>query len=188
MVSEKHAVSTLPAHRSIRSLYSLALAEGEGLGTTNEYFAKRIPLAPWSALLPHPRRLLIAGLPEKFGYSLDLLLLAEELAIPDVVVITIARSAVEGIRRSLAAAQAGGELMRLQPRYLVVTDLAQSEELTDHFRSLSCVEVLQRLDTTGRRRYVERLARIAPAFVLFAPNATTPVIRTLGGFSGLTLH
>ncbi len=32
---------------SIKTLYSLALAEGEGVGTAYEYFAKRLILASW---------------------------------------------------------------------------------------------------------------------------------------------
>ncbi|MGB9485744.1 MAG: hypothetical protein WCD04_06500, partial [Terriglobia bacterium] len=96
--------------RSINSLYPLALAEGEGIGTAYEYYAKRLVLARWLASLRPPRRLLIAGLPEKYGSSLDFFLLAQDLAVTEVVVIEDRPWALEKCRRSLAAAQAIGEL------------------------------------------------------------------------------
>lgn len=34
-------------YRSIKSLYALALAEGEGVGTAYEYFAKRLAMSRW---------------------------------------------------------------------------------------------------------------------------------------------
>jgi len=97
--------------RSISSLYPLALAEGEGLGTAYEYYAKRLVLAQWLAGLPLPRRLLIAGLPEKYGSSLDFFLLAQDLAATEVVVIEDRPAALEKCRQSLAAAQPLGELI-----------------------------------------------------------------------------
>src|SRR5262252_6719711 len=95
--------------RSIKSLYPLALAEGEGVGTAYEYFAKRLILTRWLAKLPQARSLLIAGLPEKYGSSLDFLLLTQEMAVADVIVVDERPPALDKIRKSLAAAQAMGE-------------------------------------------------------------------------------
>ena len=39
--------ATVLQKRSIKSLYPLALAEGEGVGTAYEYFAKRLILGRW---------------------------------------------------------------------------------------------------------------------------------------------
>ena len=69
--------------RSISSLYPLALAEGEGIGTAYEYYAKRLVLARWLASLRPPQRLLIVRLPEKCGKSLDFILLARDWAVTD---------------------------------------------------------------------------------------------------------
>jgi hypothetical protein len=67
----------------LKSLYQislrLALAEGEGVGTAYEYFAKRLALGRWLKQVGRPVRMLVAGLPQKYGSSLDFLLLAEEL-------------------------------------------------------------------------------------------------------------
>ena len=79
-------------NHAIKSLYPLALAEGEGVGTAYEYVAKRHVLRRWlgqvRGQLPRnlPGRVLIAGLPEIYGTSLDYLLLAAELGWPALVV------------------------------------------------------------------------------------------------------
>ncbi len=173
--------------RSVRSLYPLALAEGEGIGTAYEYFAKRLVLARWLARLPRPERLLIAGLPEKYGSSLDFFLLAQEMGVASVLVIDDRPSAIEKIRQSLAAAQASGELARVQPQYVLVTDLSRLNEVSDGFDLCLGSEVLQRLGTLSRQNYVARLAQLASALALFAPNADDPNHTTLSGLSGLRL-
>jgi len=136
--------------RSINSLYPLALAEGEGLGTAYEYYAKRLVLARWLASQRPPRRLLIAGLPEKYGSSLDFFLLAQDLAVTEVVVIEDRPWALEKCRQSLAAAQAIGELTGIRPQYVPVTEMGLTDGLTGEFDMCLGSEVLQRLDATGR--------------------------------------
>jgi hypothetical protein len=173
--------------RSIKSLYPLALAEGEGIGTAYEYFAKRLALARWLAKLTHPRSVLIAGLPEKYGTSLDFLLLAQEISATRVVATDDRPQALEKMRQSLAAAQAVGELSHVQPECLWVADMAKLEELTGVFDLCLCSEVLQRLGAATRPAYVERLGRLAQALALFAPNGHNPSHTTLSGLSGIGL-
>jgi hypothetical protein len=173
--------------RSIKSLYSLALAEGEGVGTAYEYYAKRLVLARWLASLRPPRRLLIAGLPEKYGSSLDLFLLAQDLAVTELVVIEDRPWALEKCRHSLAAAQAIGELTRIHPQYVPVTEMGLLNELTGKFDMCLGSEVVQRLGDIGRRGYVSCLAKLAPILALFVPNGDNSSHRTITGLSGLSL-
>ena len=173
--------------RSIKSLYPLALAEGEGVGTAYEYFAKRLVLTRWLSKLERVSRLLIAGLPEKYGTSLDFFLIAQELNAGEIVVVDERRTHLEKIRGSIVAAQAKGELTRIQPRYVLVADMAQLSELTDGFDLCLGSEVLQRLDSARQKQYVERLAKLSPALALFAPNADDPAHTNLSGLAGLTL-
>lgn len=173
--------------RSIRSLYPLALAEGEGIGTAYEYFAKRLALRRWLATLPRPQRILIAGLPEKYGSSLDFFLLAQELAPVSLVVIDDRPPALEKVRKSLAAAQAVGQLTQIHPQYVKVTEMGQLDELIGEFDLCLGSEVLQRLTPVSRQRYVQRLAQLTPSLALFAPNADDPSHTTLTGLPGLTL-
>jgi hypothetical protein len=173
--------------RLIKSLYPLALAEGEGIGTAYEYFAKRLVLAPWLAKLPRPRRLLIAGLPEKYGSSLDFILLAQDMGVPDVVVIDDRAQALEKGHQSLAAAQSMGELTQLQPHYELVADMGRLEELAGFFDLCLTSEVLQRLDPITTQHHIGRLAKLTPALALFAPNADNRSHTTISGLSGLRL-
>jgi hypothetical protein len=64
---------------SVKDLYTLALAEGEGMGTAYEYYVKRMALRRFLDGRPRPDSILIAGLPEKYGASLDFVLLGSEL-------------------------------------------------------------------------------------------------------------
>jgi len=171
----------------IRSLYPLALAEGEGVGSAYAYYAKRLVLARRLARLESPRRLLIAGLPQKFGSSLDSLLLAQDLAVAEVVVIDDRPSALEKCRRSLAAAQAIGELTEVRPHYVLVRELGSPEELTGKFDVCLGAEVLQRLDAPSRQRYVSCFRQMATLLALFVPNDENPSHRHRSGLAGLSL-
>lgn len=174
--------------RSIRSLYPPALAEGEGVGTAYEYFAKRLRLARWLTSLPRPRSVLIAGLPEKYGSSLDFLLLAKELGAAKAVVIDDRGPALEKLKQSLARAQVIGELIGLQPQCVQVAEMARCAELTDVFDLCLCSEVLQRLDVEARQPYVRRLGELAPRVALFAPNGDNPAHTNVSGLSGIGLN
>lgn len=173
--------------RSIKSLYPLALAEGEGVGTAYEYFAKRLVLTRWLAKLPRVHRLVIAGLPEKYGSSLDFLLLAQEMAVAEVIVVDDRPPALDKVRQSLEAAQALGELTRVQPHFALVAEMAHLVELSAGFDLCLGSEVLQRLERKDRKRYAERLVKLAPALGLFAPNGDNPSHTNLSGLSGLGL-
>jgi len=173
--------------RSISSLYPLALAEGEGIGTAYEYYAKRLALARWLASPRPPRRLLIAGLPEKYGSSLDFFLLAQDLAVTDVVVMEDRPWALEKCRRSLAAAQAIGKLTRMRPQYVPLIEMGLTGELTGEFDLCLGSEVLQRLDDAGRRRYVSCFSNLAPTLALFVPNGDNPSHHAISGLSGIGL-
>jgi len=103
---------------TVKSLYPLALAEGEGVGTAYEYFAKRLALRRWLGKVPASPRLLIAGLPQKYGTSLDFFLLAAELGAQ----LTVADDrhwALEKAANAVASAQAQGLLSGLTPHFVV---------------------------------------------------------------------
>jgi hypothetical protein len=187
MAMTRFSGSSMLPLRSISSLYPLALAEGEGIGTAYEYYAKRLVLARWLASLRPPRRLLIAGLPEKYGSSLDFFLLAQDLAVTKVVVIEDRPWALEKCRQSLAAAQAIGELTRIHPQYIPVTEMGLPNELTGKFDMCLGSEVLQRLAAIARRRYVSSFANLAPILALFVPNGDNSSHGVISSLSGLSL-
>jgi hypothetical protein len=173
--------------RSIKSLYRLAFAEGEGIGTAYEYFAKRLVLRNWLSGRARVQRVLIAGLPEKYGSSLDFLLIAQELGATEIVVADDRPGALEKGRQGLAAAQAMGELSGLQPQFVLWSDFGRAPELTPGFDISLGSEVLQRLSPAAGRQYVTALTKLARAIALFAPNGDNPSHTNISGLSGLRL-
>jgi len=173
--------------RSIKSLYRLALAEGEGIGTAYEYFVKRMVLRRWLAACGGAPRILIAGLPEKYGSSLDFLLIAQELGAAEIVVVDEQEGALDKNRRSLVAAQEKGELMGIKPQYVRVSDLSRLGDMKGVFDLCLCSEVLQRLDPVRRQRYVTDLKNKTMWLALFAPNDDNPNHTKVSGLSGIRL-
>lgn len=171
---------------SIRSLYPLAMAEGEGVGTAYEYFAKRLVLDKWLSGLTVSGDILIAGLPEKYGASLDFLLLAAELG-QEVVIVDERPEALEKSKRSLAAAKEMGRLKSVHPSYLQTADLTILSELSGRMGLCISSEVLQRLPESERPNYWQRLRELAPAAAVFAPNADNPAHTNLSGLAGVRL-
>jgi hypothetical protein len=173
--------------RSIHSLYPLALAEGEGVGTAYEYFAKRLVLAPWLANLPNPKSMLIAGLPEKYGSSLDFFLLGQDLLVPEVVVCDERPSALDKVSQSLASAQAAGLLTGLKTRSVLIDHFSRIGEEVGEFDLCVTSEVVQRLNGNAPE-VVKTLMRTARNLALFVPNADNPAHNQLSGLGGLRLE
>ncbi|MBI5788926.1 MAG: hypothetical protein HZA78_08750 [Candidatus Schekmanbacteria bacterium] len=73
--------------RHILDYYPIAMAEGEGAGTAYEYYVKARALRKVLAQTGQPKSLLILGLPERYGFSFDFLLLAQDMYCQRVLVI-----------------------------------------------------------------------------------------------------
>jgi hypothetical protein len=170
---------------TVRDLYPLALAEGEGMGTAYEYVAKRLRLARWLAGQQPPRSVLIAGLPERYGLSLDFLLLAAEW---DAAVTVVDERPDRLSRLEDVVGRVKTPDGRPLPRPAIVAGPpdAPGKTLTGYDLALSS-EVLQRLEPPARARYVARLRDSAGRLVLFTPNADNPAHTTRSGLSGLSL-
>jgi hypothetical protein len=176
------------ARRSIRTLYPLALAEGEGVGTAYEYAAKRQVLRRWfqqiglKSMPPGP--LLVAGLPEIYGSSLDYCLLAQEIDRPVLIVDEDPALLSKG-EQAIQQAQAAGQLGGLPARFVQVANLAAMTEINEPAGWAICNEVLQRFDPAGRQDYAQRLAEIAGLVTLFAPNGSNQAHVTSSGLAAL---
>ncbi len=169
---------------SIRALYTLALAEGEGLGTAYEYYAKNLVLRPWLAALPPPRRLLIAGLPQRYGLSLDFVALAGEFG-AELTIVDERPDRLAFLQSTVAVLQSEGALPGGPPTVTAVRSLAELPAAAPYDLALSS-EVLQRLPAAERRAYASGLLRAAQAVALFAPNAGNAGHTTHSGLAGLT--
>lgn len=180
-------MTTLP-RRSIRSLYSIALCEGEGVGTAYEYFVKRLLLGRWVEKMPGPARVLIAGLPEKYGTGLDSILFASDIGASEAVVIDEREAALAKSRRCVDALRASGELRGMSISHALVADLATPDGTMGTFDLCFASEVLQRLGPAGRADYLRCLIQQASALALFVPNADNDRHRALSGLAGVSIR
>lgn len=174
-------------HYSVKDLYPLALAEGEGMGTAYEYYVKRLALDRFLATLPRLSRILIAGLPQKYGASLDFMLLASEIG-AEVTVIDDRPEALERLRHSVDALRniPGAPTLR-PPAMQIIGDLETLAAVNDRFDLILSSEVVQRLSPNGREFHVGHLFRLADAVGLFCPNADNDAHNSRSGLTGLSL-
>lgn len=173
---------------SVKDLYPPALAEGEGMGTAYEYFVKRMALGRFLAGMARPQSILIAGLPQKYGASLDFVLLATELG-ARLTVVDDRSEALARLADSLAVLERMPGALRLVPPAAVAQmPLDTLEALSGRYDLVVGSEVLQRLTPDERVAYVGRLRQLAPALALFCPNADNEAHNTHSGLAGLTLE
>lgn len=170
---------------SIREFYPLALAEGEGMGTAYEYYAKRLVLRPWLLTLTPPKRILVAGLPQRYGLSLDYLQLAAELG-ATVTVADERPDRVAHLERTLAEVQDRKLLPPLETHFVHVADLAHLSGIDGDYDLVLSSEVLQRIEPAARKTYLERLLALGTAFALFVPNGSNAAHTSHSGLAGVT--
>ena len=169
---------------SIKSLYALALAEEEGVGTAYEYFAKRLVLSNWLKQIARPHHILIAGLPQKYGYSLDWLQVAAELETA-VTIIDERPDKLERMKAIVDQMQIQGWFTNLTPTYQPVPSLTELTEINGRFDLILSAEVMQRLGPEARQTFFNQLCGLAPALALFAPNEDNPSHTEISGLNGL---
>jgi hypothetical protein len=176
------------ANYSIKDLYALALAEGEGMGTAYEYYVKRVALRRFLDGRVQPRSILIAGLPEKYGASLDFVLLGSELGAA-VTVVDDRPWAIERLRGALEVLANFPDAPPLDPPgAFVLADLDTLATINGRFDLALSSEVLQRLSQSGRQSYLGRLGQLASAAALFCPNADNQAHNSISGLAGLRLE
>ena len=171
---------------SIKELYVLALAEGEGVGTAYEYFAKRLTLGRWLKGQKRPFSILIAGLPQKYGTSLDFLQLADELG----AAVTIADErpfSLKKLHNALKSAQKEGWLTAVSPTLIPVEKMAELDGVNGRFDLCISSEVVQRLAENEREGYLARLTELSNSIALFMPNGDNSAHTDISGLSGLRL-
>jgi hypothetical protein len=169
---------------SIRELYPYAFAEGEGVGTAYEYVAKARFVRDLRRGLRPGARLLVAGLPERYGTSLDFAILAHS-ADAELVVLDERAEALDRARAAVETVQRDGRLVGLRATYRRLASLdALGEE--GHFDAVLTCEVLQRVPAPGRPTFAKTLQALASRGALFVPNGDNPSHVEISGLSGVT--
>jgi hypothetical protein len=168
---------------TIRSLYPLTLLEEQGMGTAYEYYSKlRVIQAAFKSTTA-PGSLLVLGLPEKHGYDLELLLVAQQAGAS----LTICEDRAEildQLRSALGALPdpSLGEHVKLV-KIDSLTDWRAIER--DHFDWMISTAAVQRLPDAEIVTYVENARRFADYCLLFIPNLDNRAHLTLSGLRGL---
>jgi hypothetical protein len=173
----------------VRSLYPYALAEGEGVGTAYEYVAKAAFMQPLVRQLESlaargPLRVVVAGLPEKYGTSLDFAILAHGIG-ADLVIVDDRAAALARAEHAIGAAQRAGRLAGLRVTFEAIVAIADVARRSPVDAVLSC-EVLQRIDPPARRGFFDGLRTLAPRGALFVPNSENGSHLKISGLRGLT--
>jgi hypothetical protein len=134
------------------------------------------------ARLPAHARVLVAGLPEKYGCSLDLLLASWERE-AHVVVLDERPAAIAKLEATLEAARAQGMLAGLRVEARSVDKLDGALPPAD---LVACSEVLQRIPSDARRSFCAALVESAPAGLVFVPNSINGSHLKISGLGGMT--
>jgi len=153
----------------MKYLYKLALAEGEGLGTAYEYYVK---LRLLNRFLKNKdvKDVLVYGLPEKYGLSLDFFLLAGQKGW-NVSLLEERQEKVGELKRILA------EFGMREPR--MVTEIKEKYDLI-----LSC-EVLQQ--DGNKKLFADNVKRYSKNAAIFVPNVKNKGHVRFSGLGGLSL-
>ncbi len=170
----------------IRALYPINIAEGEGLGTAYEYYVKFRKLKSFLYCTGIPKKILVAGLPEKYGLSMDFILLGQTLH-TGVTVVDDRYETIERARETIHALEAEGFLNGAKINFREVARVSELEveDLgSGQFDLALSSEVFQRLGGSEKEKYISSLRNRAKSFALFVPNGENRSHASLSGLKG----
>lgn len=170
----------------ITKFYPINLLEGEGVGQTYEYFVKWRMFNRFFKNRPFPKNMLIAGLPSKYGLSLDLLMLANFFRCP----VTIAderKVNIERLRKVVFLLCKQKVLSIRDISFVEVHSLLDLEKsIAEKFDLVINSEVLQRLSSSDLKIFFRKIAYLSSFGIFFVPNrynlghAKLSKLKTLG--------
>jgi hypothetical protein len=153
----------------MQKLYNLALNEGEGLGTAYEYYVK---LKLIKRLLNRfkPNSVLIYGLPQKYGFSLDFFYYCHIHGYPSYVYENRSKK-LNNLFKIL------NKLNITKP--IIITKIDKQYDLI-----LSC-EVLQNIK--NKQKYIQNIQKFSKQAIIFTPNKDNIAHQKISHLNGLTL-
>lgn len=154
--------------KNIDLFYALALKEGQGLGTAYEYLVKSHLIGGFFEKIPNPKEILIAGLPEKYGYGLDLLLYADSYGC-NIDIIDERDEAVENLNYILEDLK-GSRVITADNIRIKKVKCYEEAEFDKYYDLGFSSAVLQRFNEGSRLNYLEILKKKVKYLVLFVPN------------------
>ncbi len=172
--------------RSLLDYYPLVLQEGEGAGTAYEYYVKRRVIHRLLGQNPQIKRVLIGGLPEKYGLSLDFILLAQDLG-AEALVVDEREDRLSRLQEALRWAEKQGLINPGTIKSHLAEDLTCLPQRLASSLFISC-EVLQRLNNEDKKKYLQQTKALAPQTLLFVPNADNSQHAGRSGLQALSME
>lgn len=169
---------------SVKSLYAPALAEGEGVGTAYEYYTKRLAIRKFLKARSAPKTILIAGLPQKYGTSLDFFQLAAELR-SKLIIIDDRPEHLQKAENALQAIQDQGWMQGLSYNFQE-SPLDSWPDFGETINLAVSSEVIQRLTPADRLNYLKQHQQHAQHTAIFSPNKHNASHVGVSGLDGMT--
>lgn len=164
-------------------LYGLAAEEGEGFGTAYEYFVK-INLLNNLLAGREIKNILIAGLPEKYGFGLDALLFAQLLG--SSIFVVDERDEILDKFIKLQSVLRTKNLLSIDKMEINHISDFGNLQLERHFDiAISCA-VVQRIKKEARCNYVNQLFDSSYSAIIYASNNENTAHLEITGLSSIS--
>ena len=170
--------------------YRLNLLEGEGLGSSYEYVNKLHKLKSWFSD-KRLNKVVIAGLPGKYGFSLDLILFSFLAGANEIIVVDDRQAKIKALTRILKS-----DLLPVALRDIIQIKLLTRQQLTsprfykDHFGKVDLVansEVIQNWTESERKNWVKGMTQLTRNLVIFVPNKGNQAHMTVSKLKNLSI-
>lgn len=171
--------------RNIDFFYTLASREKEGIGTAYEYLVKSHLINKLFEKIGKPKNILIAGLPEKYGFGLDSLFLAS-LHNCNIDIIDERDNIIGNLNEVLKDLIVSNLLMVDKIKIQKVEELGNN--IKKHYELAISSAVLQRVKEKSRIDYLKKLSGIVRYAVLFVPNQGNKAHQKYTGLDTLCLE
>lgn len=155
---------------NINLFYAIALQEGEGFGTAYEYLVKSHLINRLFKKIENPKNILIAGLPEKYGFGLDYVLLANLYGCK-IDIIDERNEIIENFNNTLKDLAESNLLISDNIKTQKVEELEDIDIGIDKYYEVALSSaVLQRIKEESRCNYLRKLSEKVKYILLFVPN------------------
>lgn len=151
----------------IEKFYKTAVSEDEGFGTAYEYMMKDRLMRKF--IPSKVENILLAGIPEKYGYALNVLILTDQFA-KETLVIEDRPERLRRFEKILAEASKQGLIKHPE---VIKTKLVQSVEkykIEKTYSMIVSMEVIQRIEDEKQKDYLDYLLDHGNMIYVFSPN------------------
>lgn len=155
--------------------YKLALLEGEGLGTAYEYFVKLMLLNKYFKK-NKIKNVLIYGLPEKYGFSLDFIYFCYKNNLN----VFLFEKRGDKIKKFK-------EILSKLNKKIIVNNLKIIKKIDKKYDLVLSCEVLQVLKENELKEYVNNIQKYSKRALIFVPNKSNKSHIKFSRLNGFTL-